>query len=88
MSNTTTTTRIGPRMQEAVEYVRQSPGCAILPVAEMVGPNGSRRYGYATVHRAIKAGLIDAKVSVSGRYSLYPVRADVITELGMVAHNA
>lgn len=50
--------RIGPKMKEAAGFVRENPGCAILPVAEAVGPNGSRRYGYAIVHRAIRAGLI------------------------------
>lgn len=60
-----------PRMFEAVEYVRAHPGCPILPVAEEVGPNGSRRYGYATVHRAIRAGLLVADKDKAGRYALY-----------------
>lgn len=64
------TTRIGPKMQDAVLYVRDNPGCPILPVAEYVGPNGSLKYGYATVHRAINAGLIEAVKLSSGRYSL------------------
>jgi len=63
------TTRIGQRMIQATAYVRRNPGCAILPAAEWVGPHGSRQYGYRTVHRAIKAGLISAKI-VSGRYVL------------------
>ena len=64
-----TTKRIGPKMEEAADYVRENPGCAILPVAEAIGPHGSRRYGYAAVHRAIKAGLIRAE-RVGGRYRL------------------
>lgn len=53
-----TPTRIGPRMAEALDYITRNPGCAILPVAEHVGPRGSRRYGYRTVHRRLEAGLV------------------------------
>ena len=56
-------------MIAAVQYVTQHPGCSILPVAEAIGPNGSRRFGYAAVHRAIRAGLLNAKRS-HGRYAL------------------
>lgn len=59
----------GPKMQAAVSFVASNPGCAILPVAEAIGPNGSRKYGYAAVHRAIRAGLIRAE-RIRGRYSL------------------
>jgi len=62
--------RVGPKMAQAVEYVRDNPGCAKLPVAEHVGPNGSRQYGYRTVDRAIAAGLIDAVRLANGRYVL------------------
>lgn len=65
----TTTARTGRKMQEAARYVRANPGCAILPVAEAVGPHGSRQYGYRTVHRAIRAGLIRATIK-GGVYSL------------------
>lgn len=64
--------RVGPKMQAAVRYVENNPGCAILPVAEWVGPHGSRNYGYAIVHRAIKAGLIRAERGEDGKYSLTP----------------
>lgn len=57
-------------MLAAVAYVAAHPGCAILPVAEHVGPYGSRKYGYRTVHRAIDAGLISF-TRISGRYFLY-----------------
>lgn len=63
--------RIGPRMAEAAAYVTRNPGCAILPVAKYVGPHGSIACGYATVHRAIRAGLIDAERLPSGRYVLH-----------------
>jgi hypothetical protein len=66
---TNTNKRIGPMMQAAANYVARNPGCAILPVAEYVGPNGSRNYGYRTVHRAIRAGLIRA-TRKNGRYTL------------------
>lgn len=62
--------RIGPKMQQAVDYVAKNPGCAILPVAERVGPHGSRRCGYEIVHRAIRAGLIVAKRVHGSRYAL------------------
>jgi hypothetical protein len=71
MTNTNdNNTRVGDRMAEAAAYVADHPGCAILPVAEYVGPHGSRRYGYATVHRAIKAGIINAVRGSNGRYTL------------------
>lgn len=79
--------RVGPRMEEAAEYVREHPGCPILPVAEHVGPHGSRRYGYATVHRAIRAGLIWATEGKGGRYALYPVDAVPIGVLGADHYN-
>lgn len=73
---TMTTHRIGPRMLDAVRYVARNRGCAILPVADHVGPNGSRQFGYRTVHRAIRAGLITArKVSAGWQYSLEPTVA-------------
>lgn len=61
--------RIGPQMQAAVSYVTSNPGCAIRPVADYIGP--SRRYGYAAVHRAIKAGVIHATAGARrGTYCL------------------
>jgi len=63
--------RIGPKMQEAIDFVAENPGCAILPVAKGIGPNGSVQYGYRAVHRAIKAGLIKAAPGErKGTYSL------------------
>lgn len=50
--------RIGPRMQDVVSYVSSHPGCVMLRAAEHVAPRGSRKFGYRTVHRTIKAGLI------------------------------
>lgn len=64
------TNRIGPRMQDALRYIANHPGTAILPVAEYVGPNGSRKYGYATVHRLLKTDLVVNLSSRHGRYEL------------------
>jgi hypothetical protein len=61
---------IGPKMNQAVDYVARNPGCAILPVARYVGPHGSIKFGYRAVHRAIKAGLISCSPKTKGRYSL------------------
>jgi hypothetical protein len=62
----------GPSMLRAASYVAHHPGVAILPVAEHVGPHGSRKFGYNAVHRAIKAGLILAAKMPNGTYRLYP----------------
>lgn len=56
-------------MREAVAYVSANPGCAILPIAEHIGPHGSRKYGYAAVHRAAKAGLIVLSKGKGNAYS-------------------
>jgi hypothetical protein len=61
--------RIGPRMQEAVAIVAANPGCNKLFVAKRVGPNGSTKYGYDTVNRALAHGLITC-ADVPGIYSL------------------
>lgn len=49
---------IGFSMLDAQEYVRDHPGCTIRRVARATGPHGSTKYGYAAVHRAIRAGLL------------------------------
>jgi hypothetical protein len=51
--------RVGPKMEQAVEYVRRHPGTPMQPVSQHVGPHGSNAYGYRTVMRALKAGLIE-----------------------------
>lgn len=63
--------RYGPKMKEAAAYVRCHPGCSMIEVARQVGPNGSLRYGYAIVHRAVLAGLIRAELLANGTYRLY-----------------
>jgi hypothetical protein len=67
------TTRIGPRMREAAAYVALHPGCAILPAARSIAPYGRGiKFGYAAVHRAIRAGLIVAGRGVGNAYCLTP----------------
>jgi len=64
--------RIGPKMKLALEYVAEHPGCCKAPVARHVFryDRGWRAFGYATVNRAIDAGLIVATKCSSGAYSL------------------
>lgn len=54
------TRRIGRQMTAAAEFVAVNQGCTKMAVADTIGPNGSRRYGYDAVNRAIRAGLIEA----------------------------
>lgn len=68
--------RIGPQMQAAVEFVRNNPGCAILPVAKhlhVAARNGKNNaFGYNPVHRAIRAGLIRKTPGArTGSYALF-----------------
>lgn len=64
--------RVGPRMKDVVSFVEANPGCVAMRVAQAVGPHGSLKYGYATVHRAIRAGVVN-RVRDSNRMYLYPV---------------
>lgn len=49
---------IGKRMRDVQWYADQPGGIAIIDAARLVGPHGSLQYGYRTVNRAIKAGLV------------------------------
>lgn len=60
-------------MSQVVSFVAAHPGRAMLAAAERVGPNGSRNYGYRTVHRAIDAGLVMTRPGPHGATLLYPV---------------
>ena len=64
--------RIGPRMSRVVDVVRSNPGCAKIVPARAVAPNGSLMYGYQSVNRAIRAGLIRSERK-GNRYALYTV---------------
>lgn len=61
--------RLGSQMAIALNYIDAHPGTAIRPVALLVGPHGSLKYGYATVHRLIRAGFVIG-VKSRGRWSL------------------
>lgn len=58
--------RIGPKMAEVVDYVHAHPGCIKIDAAQHVVPHpehgrhGGLAFGYRTVNRTIKAGLITA----------------------------
>lgn len=62
--------RIGPKMQSVINFVRDNPGCAKIDPARWVAPNGSLKYGYATVDRCIRAGLLKARWRDGRSYSL------------------
>jgi len=81
-TTTIKTSRIGPKMYQALSYIAEHPGCAMLPVAEHVGPRGSRMYGYRTTHRCLAAGLIESRGTSQWRYSLH------LTEAGRAALGA
>lgn len=59
-------TRIGSKMTAAAEFVAANPGCTKMAAADAIGPNGSRRYGYSAVDRAIRAGLVTASQNARG----------------------
>lgn len=65
--------RIGPRMAQVVRFVEENPGLRAKQAAAHVGPHGSVSFGYATVHRAIAAGLIRAEKTISGAIFLFPL---------------
>jgi hypothetical protein len=67
--------RIGPCMEAVAEYVAMHPGRPVLHAARHVGPHGSTRYGYQTVDRAIRAGLVRVEPNPKrkGSHVLYPV---------------
>lgn len=63
--------RIGPRMQELRSLVLSTPGKCMLFYASRIGPHGSRFYGYRTIHRALKAGVISRQPGPrAGTYTL------------------
>jgi len=60
-------TRIGSKMAQ-VQYIVSTRGpTTLIDVAREVGPHGSLQYGYAIVHRAIRAGLVGRTVPLPGR---------------------
>lgn len=63
---TTKTTRIGPKMSEVLSILARGPATRI-DVARDVGPHGSLRYGYATIGRCLRAGLVRLTAPLPGR---------------------
>lgn len=67
--------RIGPKMAMVAWYVYRHPGCVKYHAAEFSAPGADMGspgvgYGYASVNRAISAGLVRAE-SKGSRYALY-----------------
>jgi hypothetical protein len=69
-SKTSKTPRIGPRMEQVAAFVRRHPGCTKREAAAWVGPRGSLFWGYKSVNRAIRAGLVKCEGD-RRRYALY-----------------
>lgn len=67
-----TNTRIGPKMQEARDYAARWPGCSMHELSKAVGPHGSAGYGWRTVQRALRAGMLTTRQDApGGRHHLY-----------------
>ncbi len=66
---------IGPKMEELARLVAERPGRITCRYAEQVGPNGSLRFGYRTVARAVRAGLVARRPDPAypHRTRLFPV---------------
>jgi|GEM_PF-2706542 len=69
--------RIGPRMRDAIAFIRSNPGCTKLAVVEHIAPTRhiNKQYGYAVVDRCMKAGLVRGTYA-HGRWSLYAVEGE------------
>ena len=59
--------RIGRNMAIAIGYVNRNPGVYKHDVAEQIGGRDPGRGAFASVRRAIDAGLIQERVSLHGR---------------------
>lgn len=77
--STTAKLRIGPRMQQAYDYVRKNPDCTKYAVARAIGPHGSQFYGWRALQRAIEAGMILAvKEGDSFKLRAVPIKTLVL----------
>jgi len=72
---------IGPAMRDALKYIYENPGSIPYHVAQAVGPNGSRRFGYQILERCKKRGLIENRAGKDG-LPRHPGRL-FLTEEGM-----
>jgi len=59
-------------MYRVAHLVYQHPGHPMIYYAKRVGPHGSLRLGYAVIHRAIDAGLVDAVKGPRNSVLLFP----------------
>lgn len=71
--------RHGKRMHQLYEYVHTNPGCTMMQAAGAVGPNGSLRYGYKTVGRALAAGVV-VRVERSDKKGCYRLYTHSVAE--------
>jgi len=55
--NGETTAHVGPKMRAALQILARGPKQSKKALAEVVGPNGSLRYGYEVVNRVVKGKL-------------------------------
>ena len=62
--------RAETRWIQAYEFIRENPGCSILPVARCIAPNQRLSRGYDPVHRLIETGWIVARKGRGNRYRL------------------
>ena len=71
-------TRIGRNMAVAIDYVNQNPGVYKHDVAEQIDGSDPRRGAFASVRRAIDAGLIQERISLHGGLpQLFPADWDL-----------
>lgn len=69
-------TRIGRQMRMVAEMAARGP-VARIDVAAAVGPHSSLCYGYQTVQRAVRAGLVRLAAPLPGRRGATLVLASV-----------
>lgn len=62
-------------MQQVAGVVARAGRVALIDVAREVGPHGSLCYGYRTVDRALRAGLVRTAPPLAGRRGLSLVSA-------------
>lgn len=62
--------RIGPKMRRVAHLVYVHGRITLIDVARQVGPHGSLRYGYETIERAIRAGLVKTAPPMEERRGL------------------
>lgn len=58
---------IGRKMREVLSLASRDSGIAVIDAARSVGPYESLCYGYATVRRAVSAGIVRYAPPLPGR---------------------